>query len=92
MTFNNHGEYYTEVITNNEREKPVVHYSKHIEGWPIEIGESAGVVPIDHPAIYLNGRAAYTSYIVNIAENGVDFETRNTKYVYKPEGELNATS
>lgn len=89
MEYKNHNEYLDDVLKPmsqrvEKRQKPVVHYSDHVLGWPVMVGDRAGVVPVDHPASYLNGRVAYTSTVISIDVNGVDFETQNTKYVYRP--------
>lgn len=65
--------------TEGKREKPVVSYSERFS--PIIIGASVSIIPLDHPAEYLNGDIAYTSAVVAI--DGDNFETRNTRYVYK---------
>jgi hypothetical protein len=59
-------------------DKPVVKYKATPVTNP-EVGNSTAVIPLDHPAEYLNGRVATTSYIVAVGQNG-SFETRNTRY------------
>lgn len=76
-------EYFSAVMNENvPQDKPVVHYHTLIVAPEVDL--PAMVIPIDHPAAYLNGDIVTTSYVVSIDENGTDFETRNTKYVYKP--------
>jgi hypothetical protein len=58
------------------RVKPVVR-AQYVE--QPEIGDSCNIIPIDHPASYLNGDIAHTSEVVAITEDG--FETLNTRYV-----------
>lgn len=65
--------------------KPVVRYSKQL--FLMGVGYCANVVPIDHPHDYLNGEVVTTSRVVSIADNGFDFETLNTKYVYEAPAE-----
>ena len=60
--------------------KPVVHFHPLFGGLPLEEGRTARVVPVDHPAAYLNGEIVTTSYIVAVNPDG-SFETRNTRYV-----------
>jgi hypothetical protein len=45
-----------------------------------EVGFSVWVLPVDHPAEYLNNKPVITSTIVAVEGNG-NFETLNTKYV-----------
>ena len=66
---------------NRTKEKPIVHFSRLI--WKAPPGERAAIIPIDHPAVYLNGKTTYTSDVVSLDANGIDFETLNTKYVFK---------
>lgn len=80
-TYFNKNEYFTAILNGNvPKDKPVVHYHTLIVA--PEISQRAVIVPIDHPAVYLNGDVVHTSGVVSIS--GKDFETRNTKYVYKP--------
>ena len=73
-------EYAAAVMAEQKREKPTVHYSARLTD--IEIGCRVALIPIDHPATYLNGGVAYTSGVM--AVDGNDFETMNTLYVYRP--------
>lgn len=59
--------------------KPIVHYQAHPDE-VIMVGDSANIIPVDHPAGYLNGRVAHTSGVVSVGPDG-SFETRNTRYV-----------
>lgn len=59
--------------------KPVVKY-RFANDRPV-VGDSCNIIPLDHPGFNLNGKLAHTSGVVSVAENGVDFETRNTRYV-----------
>lgn len=72
---------YFDAVTSNNYKKPVVHYSKLIG--IVEIGHSAMVVTVDHPAEYLN-RAIYvqTSAVQKWDEGSGEIETLNT--LYKP--------
>lgn len=64
----------------NPRQKPVVHYRKERLSPAIPVkGRSAVVVPVDHPAQYLNGITITTSTVLAVFEDG--FETHNTRYV-----------
>jgi hypothetical protein len=79
-------EYYSAISTKQEganktEDKPVVHYALVIH--PPKIGQRAIVVPIDHPAAYLNYQRVDTSRVIAVAEDGNSFETLNTRYVYK---------
>lgn len=64
-----------------KREKPVVKYLavSYGQGKP-EVGFRHWIIPLDHPAEYLNNLPANTSSIVSAEDNG-NFETLNTKYV-----------
>lgn len=77
----NHDQY-LQAVTSGVATKPVVHYRKAngVFGLPV-VRESCDVYPVDHPAVYLNGKIAHTSSVVSVDENGVDFETLNTRYV-----------
>ena len=77
--FTNLNDYY-DAVTSDNYEKPVVHYSQLIGA--VEIGHSAMVVTVDHPAEYLN-KAPYvhTSAVVSYDEGSNEFETLNTRYV-----------
>lgn len=89
--YSNKFEYYSSVVPsqleNVYRDKPVVHYIFAFQ--PPRVNERASVIPVDHPAVYLNGQRVSTSAVVSVAEDGNSFETLNTKYVYQPinEGE-----
>lgn len=82
-TYNNSKEYYNalvnELVSKRPRQKPTVHYLAVPDALPLVVGYEACVIPVDHPATYLNGRYVDTSPVVNIFEGG--FETRNTRYV-----------
>jgi hypothetical protein len=79
-TFSNKSEYFDAILANTPRAKPVVHYHTMPDGSSFaKVDEVAFVIPVDHPAQYLNGDVVRTSYIVEVFEDG--FETRNTRYV-----------
>lgn len=81
MEYNNELAYYSDVTTNKERVKPVVHYTARWNDF--EIGKSVTITTVDHPAAYLNDfPVVYTSAIVAFDEETGEFETRNT--LYKP--------
>jgi hypothetical protein len=79
--FASYAEYEASIVPGKPPEtaaKPVVRYNATAYTFPLEVGSPTQVVPVDHPAAYLNGRLATTSYIV--AVDGTSFETRNTRY------------
>lgn len=79
-SFSNKSEYFDAILAKTPRAKPVVHYQPMPDGSSLaRVDEVAYVIPIDHPAQYLNGDVVRTSYIVEVFEDG--FETRNTRYV-----------
>ena len=81
MEYNNELSYYTDVTTNKERVKPTVYYTSRRNNF--EIGKSATITTVDHPAAYLNEfPIVYTSAVVAFDEETGEFETRNT--LYKP--------
>ena len=48
---------------------------------PLEVGESARVIPLNHSSdLVLNGHACITSPVQNIAPNGTTFSTLNSIY------------
>jgi hypothetical protein len=59
--------------------KPVVHFTP-VKGENYKIGHSIAVLPVDHPAVYLNGRITFTTPVVKVNIDG-SFETYNTVYV-----------
>lgn len=60
-------------------DKPVVKYKRVPGVTELRVNGSATIIPVDHPAGYLNGRIAHTSYIMAVGTDG-SFETRNTRY------------
>lgn len=81
MEYNDELAYYTDITTNKERVKPVVHYTSRWSN--LEIGKSVTLTTVDHPAGYLNEfPVVYTSAVVAFDEESGEFETRNT--LYKP--------
>lgn len=82
-TFANSQEYMATIIGKpvpKTEDKPVVKYKRVRYASEPRVGDVTAVIPVDHPAGYLNGRVATTSYIVAVGEDG-SFETRNTRYV-----------
>lgn len=79
--FNNESEYFGHAATqqaNRTVEKPVVKYQSIGKNYLPEVGKRYSMVPVDHPAAYLNGIMAVSSTVV--AVNGTSFETMNTRY------------
>lgn len=60
----------------------VVKY-RPIEGFAIEVGHSATIIPLDHYNTWAvtNGRVAFTSKVTLYDADSGDFETKNTIYV-----------
>lgn len=73
---------------NASDDKPIVHYSVLIHR--PEVNYRAVIVPIDHPAIYLNGQRVTTSTIISVDDNGKDFESLNTRYVFQQQAATDA--
>lgn len=74
-------DYATSVYGSDNREKPVVKYLAVDYGQDKpEVGMRHWIIPLDHPAEYLNNFPASTSAVVSVEDNG-NFETLNTKYV-----------
>lgn len=59
--------------------KPIVRYRS--AGFPVIIGISAWVYPLDHPDTtnVSNTKLVKTSTVINVTDSG--FETLNTKYI-----------
>lgn len=80
MQYNNELEYHESIYSLEPREKPVVHYS--VLWSDVEIGYSATLTPVNHPATYLNNYPCiYTSYVVSYDKETGRIETRNTIYL-----------
>ena len=74
-------------------DKPTVRFSKQFGN--IVVGDSATVLPIDHPSPRVsNTKPCYTSMVVKV-EGDMDcvdrFETLNTKYVRDESGPCSQT-
>lgn len=69
-------------VAKNEDGKKVVQYVVTPYTY-IVVGESAVVVPVDHPdtEAVVNGMTALTSEVVSYNTDTGEFETKNTRYV-----------
>lgn len=84
---NHPDEYMAHVIDSQSKraagvviQKPVVKFALTIH--PPKKGSQAVVVPINHPAAYLNGVKVRTSTVVSVDSDGINFETLNTRYEF----------
>jgi hypothetical protein len=80
-------EYFAHVIDSQSKRaegievpKPVVKFALTIH--PPKKGDQAVVIPVDHPARYLNGVKVRTSTVVAVDADGINFETLNTRYEF----------
>ena len=81
--FQSQNEYFTELLNNPKREKPVVEYLPAGIG-EILVGQRAKIFTYGHPAAYLDDAPwVNTSAVVSYDEATGDLETRNTLYVLK---------
>lgn len=91
--FYHEGEYFSHIITQREikgivpaQDKPVVKYMalpvKNTVAAPYQpkVGSRYNMVPVDHPAEYLNGRICESSRVISVDDNNTSFETQNTRY------------
>lgn len=64
--------------------KPIVHYKRSSDNYHyIKVGQSALVVPVDHPSPNVsNEDIVHTSTVISYDEQTGEFETKNT--IYKP--------
>jgi hypothetical protein len=84
MQFNNEIEYFDHVRTQQQlpkesrAAKPVVKYVPLNADYKPVVGLSYSMVPVDHPAGYLNGQICESSRVIAVDATG--FETLNTRY------------